>query len=609
MAAIDSPKAGVVGVTTAAQGVYNLTVTTAACSSTANVNVIIVTPTVNASNTGPYCAGATVQLNGTSALTYTWTGPNGFTSNQQNVTIPNSTPLATGIYTLKVSIGTCTALSTTSVTVNALPVPNIVGNSPVCESATLNLQGSGGSSYFWNGPSGFSSNLQNISFGPAPLSANGMYTLTVTDVNTCTQSVTYSVTIMPLPLVTVAGSTACVGGTASLTSTGGGSYSWTGPNGYTSNQQNPLIYVSSPTIAGVYNLVVTAANGCSVGVSAQIGAYTLPNVTAWNSGPVCIGAPVTFSSSGGYIYSWTGPNDFVAPTQNTGLASANSMDYNGTYTVGVTDSKGCQGYATTDLVVRDLPQATVTATKKEGCIPYCSAFSLSGSSNIVSATWNTNGQGHTSNLSYSDCFKIDGRFVIKASYTDVYGCKNTSTIAVNAYPIPAADFSYGPGKPVEEAEVTFSDASLGASINQWNWYFISNDGYTSQQQNPSYIFHQPGGYAITLIIANQWGCKDTITKPIQIFEDFNLYIPNAFTPNNDGLNDVFQPKGHGLVKFTMRIFDRWGEQLFYAKDLTNGWDGSFKGKICPSDDYIYKITAFDLQGKSKLYTGHVTLLR
>ncbi len=598
----------VVGVTTAAAGVYNLTVTANACSTTTNISVTVVTPTLNASNTGPYCEG-TVQLNATAASSYTWTGPNGFTSSLQNPTIPNSTPLASGTYTVKVSIGTCTAINTTSVTVNPLPTPNIISNSPVCEASTLTLQGSGGGTYAWSGPSAFSSNLQNISVPNVPVSSGGVYTLTVTNVYNCSRTATANVVILPLPVISIIGSTVCIGGTASVSATGGGSYSWTGPNGFTSALQSPTMAVPNTSVAGVYNVVITGTNGCSLNGATNVAAFALPNTTAWNSGPVCLGAPVTFSSSGGLIYSWTGPNGFVAPTQNTGLSSANSLAFTGTYTVGITDSKGCQGYATTYLLVRDLPQANITATKKDGCIPFCSSFSLSNNTTLASAIWTNNGLGNSSGLTYSDCFRNDGKYLITSNYTDIYGCKNTSTLVVNAYPVPFADFSYGPGKPVEEEEVSFSDASLGASINQWSWFFVNNGGYTSAQQNPFYVFQQPGGYAVTLIVTNKWGCKDTVTKPIQIFEDFNLYIPNAFTPNDDGLNDVFSPKGHGLVKYTMRIFDRWGEELFSTKEFSKGWDGSFKGKICPADVYAYKIVAFDLQGKSRLYVGHITLLK
>lgn len=599
----------IVGTTTNAAGVYNLTVTANACSTTTNVSVVVVTPTVSASNTGPYCAGATVQLNGSSANSYTWTGPSSFSSNQQSPVISNSTPAATGIYTLLVSINTCTAQTTTSVTVNALPVPVLLSNSPVCEADVLTLLGAGGTNYAWSGPAGFTSSAQNPSITNVPVSASGVYTLTVTDANSCSQTTTALVIVKPLPVVAISGATVCVGLTATLNASGAAAYSWTGPNGFTSTAASPTIAVNSVSVAGTYNLLVTGANGCTLTTATTLGAFTIPNVTAWNSGPVCLGAPVTFTSSGGYVYQWTGPNGFISPNQNTSLASANSLAYSGTYTLAVMDNQGCRGFATTDLLVRDLPVASITASKKDGCVPFCSTFNVSSNSSITDVVWTSNTGASFHGMTYPACFTVDGNYKITSIFTDNFGCKNTNTFVVNVYPIPVADFNYGPGKPLEENEVDFTDASIGPAINNWKWFFINNDGFTSTLQNPAYTFSVAGAYPVTLIVSNKWGCKDTVTKAIVISEDFNIFIPNAFTPNGDGLNDVFQPKGHGLVKFSIRVFDRWGEELFYSKELTNGWDGTFKGKPCPSDVYSYKIIVFDLNGKAKQYIGHVTLLK
>ncbi len=90
--------------------------------------------------------------------------------------------------------------------------------------------------------------------------------------------------------------------------------------------------------------------------------------------------------------------------------------------------------------------------------------------------------------------------------------------------------------------------------------------------------------------------------------DLNLYVPNAFTPDNDDLNEVFQPKGVGIAKYQLDIFDRWGEHLFNSVDFDTGWDGKYTGKLCKTDAYIWKITVTDAAGKIGLYQGHVNLL-
>jgi gliding motility-associated-like protein len=96
---------------------------------------------------------------------------------------------------------------------------------------------------------------------------------------------------------------------------------------------------------------------------------------------------------------------------------------------------------------------------------------------------------------------------------------------------------------------------------------------------------------------------------ITVVEEQNLYVPNSFTPNGDGINDIFLPKGKGLTKYNLMIFDRWGQKLFETSEFTTGWDGEFKGQECKQDTYVWKITASFPQGKVKEYTGHITLNR
>ena len=88
---------------------------------------------------------------------------------------------------------------------------------------------------------------------------------------------------------------------------------------------------------------------------------------------------------------------------------------------------------------------------------------------------------------------------------------------------------------------------------------MNNNGYTSTQTNPSYMFEQSGNYPIALVVHNKYGCSDTIVKMITVVEEQNLYVPNSFTPNGDGINDIFLPKGKGLTKYNLMIFDRWGQ--------------------------------------------------
>jgi len=160
-----------------------------------------------------------------------------------------------------------------------------------------------------------------------------------------------------------------------------------------------------------------------------------------------------------------------------------------------------------------------------------------------------------------------------------------------------------------EQYVTFTDASYGAPIVSWNWYFMNTAQYTSIEQNPFFEYTEPGTYPVVLVVTTDKGCKDTLIRPLVVGEDFGIYVPNAFTPNNDGFNDVFQPKGFGIVKYEITIFDRWGEVVFKTKSFEEGWDGRYQGRgnqIVKEDVYTWLINCTSVFGKSHELKGHVT---
>jgi gliding motility-associated-like protein len=162
---------------------------------------------------------------------------------------------------------------------------------------------------------------------------------------------------------------------------------------------------------------------------------------------------------------------------------------------------------------------------------------------------------------------------------------------------------------VLEPEVEFYDGST-TDVVDWAWDFGGLGNSTAQ--NPIFFFPGMGSYPITLVVTNNYGCTDTVIADIYIAEVKTLYIPNAFTPNNDGKNEAFMPRGiiGTNTDFEMIIFNRWGEKLFVSTDLNNGWDGTHKNENVPVDVYIYKVTVADKTSDvSKVYVGRVSLIR
>ncbi|MGZ4036753.1 MAG: T9SS type B sorting domain-containing protein [Bacteroidia bacterium] len=518
-----------------------------------------------------------------------------------------------GTYTLLVASGTCTASTTANIIVNPLPNPVINSNSPVCIGRPIHFNGSGGVSYAWSGPMGFNDITQTPTIAPSVPGNAGIYTLTVTDANSCVNTTTSAVVVNPQPVVAASGGTVCENSNTSLGATGGVTYAWSGPNGFTSNLQNPVLSGVTPMTAGQYTVVVTDVNTCTNTAYAVIGINPAPTPSITTNSPICINNVLSLAASGGVSYSWTGPNGFVSTAQsNTILAS--SVSVGGIYSVTAVDAKGCTATTGVTTTINPPPAGNIISTPNKGCAPLCVTYTCQ----TVPATANCNwmlGDGSSANNTpvASACYNTPGTYTITAGITDLNGCQNSTTYTAQVYPEPVADFNYAPYHPIVNVDdVTFTDASYGAPIAGWSWYFMNTAEFTSTLQNPVFNYPEAGEYGVALVVKSDKGCMDTVVKSLVVGEDFGIWVPNSFTPNGDGLNDQFYAKGFGITKFEMTIFDRWGEKLFHADDIRDSWDGTYEGrgdKKCTEDTYTWLIKVTSVYGKAKELTGHVTLIK
>jgi len=210
---------------------------------------------------------------------------------------------------------------------------------------------------------------------------------------------------------------------------------------------------------------------------------------------------------------------------------------------------------------------------------------------------------------FSYCFNKAGDVSLRGFLLDeVNSCSNTIEYVVNAYPKPVADFTFAPQHPVENNDVVVFKASTDdADIVSFYWSFGTSDRFTSKQAATSYMFETEGNYPVALEVENKWQCRDTIIKIIQADPDFLVFVPNVFTPNADGLNDIFIPVTRAVKQYQLSVFDRWGELVFTSSDTRSGWDGTFKGKLCKPDVYAWIINIAALNGQVKELKGQVTL--
>ena len=352
------------------------------CSATSAgiTNIVFPTPIATAVNNGPVCPGIPLNLtggpNGMSA--YSWSGPNGFSSALQSPQVSASATLAmAGAYSLTVTNSSgCQNTATTTVVIRTPPAATAANNGPVCVGSQLSLTGgpSGMTTYLWTGPNGFTSSQPSPRVSAsATLAMAGTYTLTVTDNNGCQNIASTVAVVNALPVATAASnSPVCIGTTLSLTGgpAGMSSYSWTGPNSFTSTLQSPVVSTSATAaMTGIYTLTVTNAPGCSDAATTIVTVNALPTATASNNSPVCVGTLLTLTGgpSGMAAYSWIGPNGFSATTQSPIVSASAAVAMAGIYTLTVTNSNGCQRTATTTVTVNALPVPTALSNS-----PVCS---------------------------------------------------------------------------------------------------------------------------------------------------------------------------------------------------------------------------------------------
>ena len=170
---------------------------------------------------------------------------------------------------------------------------------------------------------------------------------------------------------------------------------------------------------------------------------------------------------------------------------------------------------------------------------------------------------------------------------------------------PIANFEISSGTLFEDLPIQFTNTSYGATDYFWEF----GDGQTSSLVHPSNTYDEPGTYFITLYAENEIGCRDSITKSITILPEFYIYVPNTITPNGDGYNDYFSASTINVLSLNVRIFNRWGEELFFSDDKRFKWDGTHKGLPVPDGVYVYLINYISINGDDETLYGHVNVLR
>lgn len=555
--------------------------------------------------------------------TYNWNGPNGFSANGTSINLTNISVNDAGNYTVTPTVAGCTGSTSApaNVVVNNLPIVDVLTPGDItCLISTITLDGSNSESgaainYDWittNGNFVGATNLNTVD-----VDLDGDYRLIVTNTTTgCVDSLDVTVNIDTIsPLANSGGDliSTCSSNSLPIILDGSNSsaginisYSWVASNGGNIISGGTS---DSPTVdmAGTYELTVTdASNGCSAINSMDLTMDTIPPIASdANNNMTTIMCSTFFalnldgsasSSGNGETYLWTTTNgniDFQSGTSATVIAA-------GDYTLTVTGNNGCE----------DMITITVAMDTISPIINIIDPDSLS----CVATTVNIDASNSTgSNLTYfwstgesSSVITVDSIGTYFLTVGSDNGCSSSTSINIVESGNPTASFTSSVDSGQVVLDVDFNNLSSGTSLS-YSWDF--GDGSTSNLESPSHSFSTSGEFVVELIVTNGFGCTDTTSTTITVTDDNPIVIPNIFTPNGDGENDLFAIIGN-FKDMHIVIYNRWGQVMADLWGSKVKWDGrTTAGLEVPEGTYYYLIDIINFNDDKFEYTGPLLLTR
>lgn len=487
------------------------------------------------------CGGAPTTIYVDSAslyTTYTWSD---LSTNDSVIT--NS-----GTYSVTVvdSIG-CVGTSP-PVTVTTTPLPVITGVAAICNGeSTVLTTTMPYFSYLWS----TSNTNDSITVGTA-----GAYTVTVVDSSGCTiTSLPYNISTFNFSLIADGDTTYCAGNSIILSAAGtpatGASYAWS--DGSVTNS-------TSVNSGGNYTVTLTYSNGCTADTTLTVPApYPLPTPVINGVLFTCGAGTTTISIDSASLYS-----NYLWSDLSTGSSvSTNS----GTYTVTVRDPNGCIATSPSVTVVNANPIVTILGS--QSFCPGDSAILVANLNLPLGASYLWSNLDSTQSITVASA----GTYSVAISYAN--GCSTADTVTIDLYSEPNANFSSSPsGSAFLGSTVSFTDLStiLSGTITNWYWNFGDSLGSVSFLENPAHVYSENGVYNVMLAVQSNNGCWDTIRFDYTIISE--ILVPNVFTPNGDGKNDLFEFKNlEFFPNSALTVYNRWGKKIYTSEDYQNNWNG------------------------------------
>lgn len=466
-----------------------------------------------------------------------------------------------------------------------------ISDAEICHGGASTLSAEGALTYMWSAQPADPSLVITPGGVNSPVTVTPqqttVYLVSGTDARGCTGIDSAQVTILEGPVLIPNNPSVCSGDSAKLTVDGGVNYEWADNPSHTSS------IMIMPQTSGNYSVTGYSAAGCTSSVNVNVTVWPLPEVDI-DPDSVCQGSWLSYQATGASDYIWS-TGQTVNPIN---ISPAVDTRY---YVTG-TDIHGCKDSASSWVTVLPLP--AVYAGYDTAVCAGQPVF-LESWGNAVSYLWE-NGDTSKNTIVYpmlTHEYEVVG--------TGLYGCKNVAYVQVTVVPLPQPALHANPEiLPSDNHKVVLTDVSHENFI--WRkWVLCDNTIGTEKSIEHDFGEDFSGECNVLLIVSNDFGCIDS-TRQILIIRPFQtIYIPNAFSPNGDGVNDSyhFYGKNLGGADFNFRIFDRWGKLIFYSTQSTFEWDGRYEGKMCPPDIYNYHLEYVDSDMIRHELNGSIYLMR
>jgi gliding motility-associated-like protein len=599
---------GAVDLVASTAGTYTVTYafTNGTCSNSTTASVVInALPVAAISYAGsPYCATGTASVTRTGVTGGSYSSTPGLVINSGTGAINLATSTA-GTYTVTYSFnnGVCSNTATATVTINALPVASIAyPANPYCENGTAVVVQTGVSGGTYSSTSGL---VIDAGTGTVDLGSSlaGVYTVTYSFGNgVCSNTTTASITIHALPLATVSypASPYCTTGTAVVTITGiaGGVFGST--NGLAINSASGEIDLAACT-PGTYTVSYAFSDGTCTNTTTKTVVIRNPTLVVNNPAPACspnvvdlTAAAVTTGSAPGLTYVY-----YTNSSATTFVNHPDAMDAGGTYYIrGTNLSNGCMTALEPVTVTLHTPPVLTVSGNTDVCKG--SPDTLVAVSPGSTIEWLNVGSGATVVVNPL----VSGNYVAVA--TNGVGCSDTAALTVDVRPF-SVTLSATPEPVLSGNTVTLTTtANFSYQVIAW----LPEPAFTDQTALSQTIVVHDTATLFSVVAQSSQGCLDTAVYVVQVNANTgDFFIPNAFTPNNDGKNDVWKLYGSSIRDVEMKVFSQWGQIVFSSKDPQAGWDGNYGGKPAPVGPYVYIVKVVFTDGKSLTRKGTVSLIR